>query len=115
AVMLVAWRPRFFENLKKMHRPVIILLLAKHPGEEYKAHHVMRVGDRESLGPPKNSSSGGDKRLAKNHRCNRQSSQKRLSVVERLGAASPITSEEALVIVGRLAIAVEPLRKPLHH
>ena len=60
---------------------------------------------------PEQRSSRGEKCLAEYHRRNSQRPQQRLPIVKSLRTSPNVTCEEALMIEGYLAIAVEPLRK----
>ena len=46
----------FTQVQKEMDGSVVVLLLARHPGEKSIAHGVMRIGNREALWFPKESS-----------------------------------------------------------
>src|ERR1035437_3387707 len=64
-----------------------------------------------SLRFPEEFSGRGDKRLAEYHWKNRQFSQQRVCIVQSLCTTPKITGVEALVIVGRLSVAIEPIHK----
>src|SRR3989442_10067490 len=112
AVVLIARTAGRIENLEKMNRPFVIFLLPKGLRQESKPHGVMGVRDGKALRFPEESACRGHKCLAKYHWRDRHNSQERLSVIQRLGASPQSARKETLIIVGRLAVAIEPLDKP---
>ena len=110
-MMLVSWAAVRLENLEKMHRTAVMSLFPGGLEQEREAHRIVRVGDRKPLRLPEETARRGHERLAEDHRSDRHGSQERFPVVERLGAPAKRASEEALMVVGRLPVPVQPLDK----
>src|SRR5688500_3849481 len=74
----------------------------------------MRVRDRESLSPPEERTRRGNKRLAEHHWRHRDRPEESAPIVQRLGATPDGAGIEGLIIVRRLAEAVQPAHESIH-
>ena len=99
------------EFFQKMDGTIVVPLLPQGLGQEREAHRIMGVRDRKPLWFPEQSSSGRKEGLAENHGRHGQRSQQWLPIIKSLRASSQIARKEALVVVGSLAVAVEPAYK----
>src|SRR5262249_37381634 len=99
------------EHLEKVHRTTVMSLFPEGLEQERETHSIVGVGDRKPLRCPEEVSGRRKERLAEDHRSDRYGPQEPLPVVERLGAPANRAGEEALVVVGRLPVPVQPLDK----
>ena len=83
-------------------------LVTRHLRQQRESHRVVRIGNRKPLRMPEQSSRRGKKGFAQDHRSHRHRAEQGTAIVECLRAPSDRAGEIALMIVGQLAVSIQP-------
>ena len=101
------------EHVQEMDGSPIVGPVPGQPRHLGESHGVMRVRDGETHRFPEKTACGRHERLEEDHGTDRERADERGPVVELFGPTAGRPGVEALVIVGRLSIRIQPADEPV--